>query len=48
MKYGEVLIRKDANKDTQREGGHVTRKAEIGVTHLQGKERQGLPANTRS
>ena len=35
------------HRDTQNEG-HVKTEAVIGVTHLQAKEHQALPASTRS
>lgn len=42
-----VLIRGEDTK-TQREEGNVKMEAESGVMHLQPREHQGLPADTRS
>lgn len=46
MSFGWVL--EEEERDTQREDGHVTTEAEIGVRQLQAKECQGLTATTGS
>ena len=45
----DVLIRKKSHKDRdmQEKDGHVTMEAEIAVMHLEAKEQQGLPVNTK-